>query len=99
MRRTAPLLLAFGLLCVLGRTGWAADDEVAKIIDKAIKAHFPKGLDTKNPGIRSKSKGTLHIMGLDLEFNQEVAAVPPSKFKETMELTVMDKKVTVVTAY
>ncbi len=98
MRRTAQVLAALGFLLALVPTGRAADDEAAKIIDKAIKAHFPKGVDKKNTGSRAKSKGTLHVGGLDLEFNQEVAVQAP-KYKEVMELTVKDKKVTVTTVY
>jgi hypothetical protein len=99
MRRTLPTLAVLGLLVAFVPAGRAADDEAAKIIDKAVKAHFPKGLDTKNTGLRTKSKGTLHVMGLDLDFTQEVAVQSPSKFKESMELTVMGNKVNVVTVY
>jgi hypothetical protein len=53
----------------------------------------------KMTGLRSKSKGTLHVMGVDLPFTQEVAAQTPDKFKETMDLNVMDKKVSVITVF
>ncbi len=99
MRRTAQSLAVLGLLLLIGRPTLAADDEVGKIIDKAIKAHFPNGLDAKMTGLRSKSKGTLHIMGNDLTFNQEVAAQIPDKFKETMDLNVMGNNVPVVTVF
>jgi hypothetical protein len=99
MRRTALTLLALSLFLGLAQTGRAAEDEAATIVEKAIKAHFPKGLDTKNQGLRTKSKGTLHIMGMDLEFTQEVAVQAPSKFKEVMDLTVMNKTVTITSVY
>jgi outer membrane lipoprotein-sorting protein len=98
MRQTARLLAALGLLLGLAAPGRAAD-EAAAIIDKAVKAHFPKGMDTKNQGLRTKSKGTLHIAGMDLAFTQDVAVQSPDKFKEVMELTVMDKAVTVTSVY
>jgi hypothetical protein len=99
MRRTISIVVALGLLAVLGRASRAGDDPAAAIIEKAIKAHFPKGLDTKTKGVRTKTKGTLHIAGLALDFTQEVTIQVPNKFKETMDLTVMGKNVTVATVF
>jgi outer membrane lipoprotein-sorting protein len=99
MRRAIQALAAFGLLSALAQPGWAAEDEAAKIIDKAVKAHFPKGLDVKNTGSQIKTKGKLHIMGLDLEFNQEVSIQAPDKFKEVMAMTVMGNNVVVTSVY
>jgi hypothetical protein len=99
MRRLAYPLAAVGLAYLLGWSGPVRADDAAAIIDKAIKAHFPKGLDSKNKGLRSKSKGTLHIMGQDLEYTQATAAQVPSKFKEVMELTVMGQQVKVTTVF
>ena len=70
MRRILFTLAATGLVLIPALTGWAGGGESTAIIDKAIKAHFPKGLDTKNQGVRSKNKGTLHVQGLDLEPEQ-----------------------------
>jgi hypothetical protein len=99
MRRTAQRLLALGLICVFAPAGRAQDKEAAAIMEKAIKAHFPKGLDTKNTGSRTKTKGTLHIMGLDLDFTQEIAVQRPNKFKEVMDLNVMGKTIVVTSVY
>jgi hypothetical protein len=99
MYRRALTLLAIGLFLGLSATARAADDDAVTIVDKAIKAHFPKGLDTKNKGLRTKAKGTLHINGVDLEFTQEVAVQMPSKFKEVMQLTVMNNPVTLTSVY
>ena len=99
MRRTVQTLVVLTLLFGLARTSRAGEAEAAALIDKAIKAHFPKGLDTKNKGVITKSKGKLHIMGLDLDFTQEITVQLPGKFKEAMELTVMDKKVNVTSVY
>jgi hypothetical protein len=95
----ALCLAVLSLLCVVVHLGRAGDGDAAAVINKAIKAHFPKGLDTKNQGLRTKAKGTLHVAGLDLPFTQEVAVQAASKFKEVMELTVMNKKVTVTTTF
>jgi hypothetical protein len=99
MRRTALSLAVLGLHFALALAVRAGEAEPAAVIDKAIKAHFPKGLDTKNRGLRTKSKGTLHVMGLDLDYTQEVAVQVPNQFKEVMELTVMNKKVTVTSVF
>jgi hypothetical protein len=99
MRRTVSVLIAHGLLFALVLMGRAGETDSAAIINKAIKAHFPKGPDAKNKGLRTKSKGTLHIMGLDLDYNQEFSAQMPQKFKEVMELSVMGKNVTVTTVF
>jgi len=94
MRRLATTLTVLGLCLGFARAGYAADDEAAKIIDKAIKAHLPKGLDKKNKGLRSKAKGTLHIQGMDLEFTQEVASQAPDKFKDVLVFTVNGQTIT-----
>jgi hypothetical protein len=98
MRRTAQALAALSLFLVPVLTIPAQDDPTAAIIKKAIKAHLPKGVDEKNKAVRTTAKGTLHIMGLDLPFTQEVAIHAP-RFKEVMELTVKDNKVTVTTVF
>lgn len=97
MRRFAVGLLVLGLNLTFVQAT-RADDDAAKIIDKAVKAHFPKGLDTKNTAVRTKSKGIIHVMGLDLEFTNEVAVQAP-KFKESVELEVMGNKVSVVSVF
>lgn len=98
MRRSLQTLMTVGLLFGLALTA-RADDDALKVIDKAVKAHFPKGLDTKNQASRTKTKGTLHVMGLDLEYTQEVSVQAPDKFKEVMELNVMGNKVLVTSVF
>jgi hypothetical protein len=98
MRTVAHTMAAISLLLGLAVTGRSGDDQTAAIMNRVIKAHFPKGLDNKNKGVRTKNKGTLKVMGLELEFNQEVSAQAP-KFKEVMELTVMNNTVKITTVY
>jgi hypothetical protein len=94
----AALGLFFGL-ALTGLTARADEDPARAIIYKAIKAHFPKGVDTKNKGVRTKAKGTLHVLGQDLEFTQDVAVQLPNKLKEVMEMTVMNMNITVTSVY
>jgi hypothetical protein len=98
MRRIGQVLAGLGLVFVLTLVGRAGDAEATAVINKAIKAHFPKGVDTKKLGVRTKTKGTLRVMGLKLDFTQEVA-VQKSMFKEVMELDVMGNKVIVTSVF
>jgi len=98
MRQLVRGLLLLAVLLSLVLPASAADDATA-IVDKALKAHFPKGVDTKNQGVHMRSKGTLHVQGLDLDYSQEVYIQLPDKFKEVMELTVQGNKVTITTVY
>ena len=99
MRRFVSILVASCFLLGLALSGRAGDDkEAAAIIDKAVKAHL--GKEKKSSGAyRGKNKGTLFILGQELEFTQEIALQLPGKFKETMDLTIMDKKITVKTVF
>jgi hypothetical protein len=97
--RPVKSLAALGLLCVLALLGRADESDTAAIIDKAVKAHFPKGLDMTQLGVRTKTKGTLHILGMDLDFTQNLSMQMPTKFKDVMELTVMNMNVTVISVY
>jgi hypothetical protein len=99
MRRTAQALAALGVLFLLVPAARAGEDEAAAIIDKAIKAHFPKGVDKKNTGLRTKGKGTLHVQGVDVDFTQEIAIQAPNKLKDVKDLTAMGKSVTVTSIY
>jgi hypothetical protein len=98
MRQAVQILAALSLCAGLGLAVGAGGNQADALIAKAVKAHFPGGLDTKNKGMRSKNKGTLQVAGLELEFTQEISVQAP-KFKEVMELTVMNKTVKVTTVY
>jgi hypothetical protein len=83
MRRTGQILAILSLLFMLTLVGRAGDN---------------KGVDTKKLAVRSKTKGTLQVMGLTLDFTQEVT-VQKSMFKDVMELDVMGKKVVVTSVF
>ena len=100
MRRTALFLVAMNLLVLCALPSSAGDDkEAAAIIEKSIKAHFPKGMDKKKEAVRTKTKGTIHVMGLKLPYTSESSVQPPGKLKEALELDIMGKKVNVVSVY
>ena len=87
MRRHMLAIVVFGGLLALAAPG-RAGDEPAAILEKAAKAHSPKGKQEVMNGFRGKNKGTLHVMGLDLEFTQEITLQTTGKFKEVMDLSV-----------
>ncbi len=99
MRRLAVALAALGLVGMLAPFTRAGGNDTSAIIDKAVKAHFPKGLDTKNKGLRTTSKGKLHIMGLDLDFTQQITVQMPSKFKEVLDMNIQGKPITVTSVF
>jgi hypothetical protein len=88
---------ACGILAALVLQSRAGGDEADAIIAKAIKAHLPKGIDDKK-AYEGKNKGTLSIQGLELEFTQNIWT-HGGKFKEVMELTVMNTPVKTITVY
>jgi hypothetical protein len=99
MSRTTRLVAALGLLFAFPLLGRAGEDEATAVVNKGIKAHFPNGPDTKNQALRTKSKGNLHIMGLDLPYTQEIIVQYPNKFKEVMDLSFMGQNIRVTSVY
>src|SRR5262249_34862588 len=97
MRRILSAAAAIGLVFAAA-VELRAGDEAQAIIDKAIKAHGAKDGKDKAKGYQGKNKGTLHVAGLDLEFTQEIWA-QGGKFKEVMDMTVMNQAVKVVTVF
>jgi hypothetical protein len=91
-------LAAVGLLFVPVQFS-RADDDVAAIVDKAIKAHGVEGKETKTAAYRGRAKGTVHVGGMDLEFTQEATAAMKGKFKEVLDLEVAGQKVTITTVF
>src|SRR5262245_26558704 len=97
MRQLLLLSLAFGLFVGLSAPASAADDLQA-IVDKAIKAHGGAEKLDKNKATKSKSKGKLHIMGIEVDIlSHELTTQLPGKVKEEMEIDVMGNKLKVIT--
>src|SRR5262245_26101751 len=90
-------LAAFGLL--FGPVVFCrADDDPAAIVDKAIKAHGLKDKE-KTAAYRGRSKGTVHVGGMDLEFTQDATADMNGKFKEVVDLEVAGQKVNITSVF
>jgi hypothetical protein len=95
MRRLLLPALALGLLVgVAGRS--AAQDDAKEIIRKAIAAHGGAEKLDKFKGTRSASKGSISVMGMDLEFTADMVSQYPDKQKTTIKLEVMGNAATIV---
>jgi hypothetical protein len=98
MRRTLHCLLSAAVVLGFAFATRAADDDVKAILARAIKAHGGEEALTKHQAGQTKSKGKLTIPGLgETDFTSESAFMLPDKFKETVDLEVMGKKINVVT--
>lgn len=95
MRRLFFPALALSLMLgVAGRA--AAQEDPKEIIKKAIAAHGGAEKLDKFKGAKSSSKGSISIMGLDLEFTADSVSQFPDKQKTTIKMDVMGNAVTVV---
>lgn len=94
-----PMLAALpALLLVAAPALRAADDDPKEIIARAIKAHGGEDVLVKMKAGQSTNKGKINIPGVgEVEFTQQVSYMMPDKFKDEMELTVMNQKVTILT--
>ena len=97
MSRSLALLLSVAVPLALAPVARAAD-EPKDVIAHAIKAHGGEEFLTKNKAAQSKNKGKINIPGVgEAEFTQEVAYMLPDKFKDSMELKIMNQNVRVLT--
>jgi hypothetical protein len=85
------LLLGSVLLCRAG-------DDPAAIVDKAVKAHGIQGKE-QPAGYRGRTKGTVHVNGMDLEFTQEATTHMQGKFKEVLELKIAGQDLLITTVF
>ena len=93
------LILSLAVCLALAAAGGARADEVVNaILDKAIKAHGGADKLAREGAARTRSKGTIEILG-GLSFTEESLVQDPDKLKSTLQLEVMGQNVTVVTAF
>jgi len=87
MRRLLLPLLSAALLFGFTPGARAADDDVKAIITKALKAMGGEERVLKYKAAQVKSKGTIVLMGTELEFTQDISTMRPDKLKDTLELS------------
>jgi hypothetical protein len=94
------LLSLATVACLLFAAAARADEQadLQKVIDKAIKAH---GADKAAKGKAStfKVKGTVHTMGMDLDFTGDYQIQEPDKVRQVMSLNVNGTDLEVVTVF
>ena len=98
MSRLLMSLCSVAALVVVSGGVRAADDDAKAILTKAIKAHGGEEYLTKNKAARMQNKGKLTIPGVgETDFTQDLAYMLPDKLKDTLELTIGGRKISIVT--
>lgn len=95
MRRSLVSCLALGLVIGLVSRA-AAQDDPKQIIKKAIVAHGGADKLNKFKASRNSSKGTISLMGVDLDFTSDTVSMYPSKQKIVIKMEFMGQSITVV---
>ncbi len=95
MRRLLVSFLAFGLAVGLVSRA-AAQDDPKEIVKKAIAAHGGADKLNKYKASRNSSKGTISLMGVDLDFTSDTVSMYPSKQKIVIKMDFMGQSITVV---
>jgi hypothetical protein len=89
--------LVVGLLLLL-TGGSRAQDETKAIIEKAIKAHGGAEKLSKEKASQAKSKGTLDVAGMTINFTEETST-QTGRLKSVLHLEVGGQNVKVTTVY
>jgi hypothetical protein len=87
-------LVALGLVAGRG----AADDAKA-VVEKAIKAHGGEEKLTKYKAAKVKAKGTLQLMGTDIEFTADASTMFPDRYREEIKMDIMGNKLEIVQVF
>jgi hypothetical protein len=78
--------------------GARAADEPKDILAKAIKAHGGAEYLNKYKAAQAKTKGKMDVPGVgEVEFTQDIAAMAPDKFKESIEFKIGEMNFKVLT--
>src|SRR5579864_6221828 len=87
-------------LTVLTFAGVAAHAEDAKaVIEKAVKAQGGEDTLKKFPAARVKAKGSMELMGIEIEFTLDASVQNPDKFRNDIHIEVRGQKITIVQVY
>jgi hypothetical protein len=98
MRATILSLLVLGLFLV-ATSSLKAQDDLRAIIDKAIKAQGGEERINKHKAGTSKSKGTVDVQGMSIDFTEEAAFHLPNKVRSTQHLDINGKPFTVIVGF
>jgi hypothetical protein len=89
------LLSLSTVACLLVAGAARADDQadLQKIIDKAIKAHAADKAPKDKKATSFKIKGTVHVLGMDLEITGEYQTQEPDKLRQVINVTIMGQDI------
>jgi hypothetical protein len=97
MFRSLALLLSVAI-SVAASSSVRAEDTAKDIVVRAIKAHGGEEMLAKNKAGQSKGKGKINIPGVgEVDFTQETSFMLPEKFKESLEMKIMNQNIGIVT--
>ena len=87
-------------LTVLTFAGLAVRAQDAKaVIEKALKAQGGEENLKKYPAARVKAKGTMELMGAEIEFKLDSAVLNPDKFRNEIDIEFMGQKIPIVQVF
>ena len=87
-------------LTVLTYAGLAVRAQDAKaVIEKAVKAQGGEDNLKKFPAARVKAKGSMELMGVEIEFGLDSSVQNPDKFRNDIKLEVMGQAITITQVY
>ena len=89
-------LAALAALLAVAAPSARADEDAVKIVTAGIKAHGGEEALKKNKAGEYKMKGTMSILGSDLEYTGTVAYQLPEQFKMTIDTDLMGQKLSIV---
>src|SRR5947207_9995724 len=93
----AMLLSFFGLgLLLIVSSSLKAQDDFRAVIDKAIKAQGGEERINKHKAGTTKSKGTVDVQGMSIDFTEEAAFHLPNKVRSTQQLDIMGTPVKII---
>src|SRR5262249_45727363 len=89
---TLPCLTLSAVLMFV--SGLRADDAAVEIIKQAIAARGGEEKLNKIKAYKETTKGSISIMGMDLDFTSQSTVAPPTKMKTSVKMEVGGNAVT-----
>jgi len=96
----AMLLSFFGLgLFLVASSSLKAQEDLRSVIDKAIKAQGGEEKINKHKAGTSKSKGTVLVQGMNIDFTEEASFHLPNKVRSVQQLDIMGMPVKIMIGF
>src|SRR5580765_8293791 len=82
------MLLTLGVCVALLVPAQAQQGDAQDILEKALKAHGDEKVALKLLASTAKAKGTIHALGMDIDFTIQTWSQMPDKSKSIVNLTI-----------